>query len=123
MVTLKSFRYAAHGLRMVLSSERNARIHVFFAILALLLSIVLKIDLQEWLFVVVSIALVFFAEITNTAIEKSLDLISQENNQLIKIIKDMTAAGVLVTAISAIIVAVVIFVPKLAEIMMHIVGK
>jgi len=113
MVTLKSFRYAARGLSMVLSSERNARIHVFFAVLALVLSIVLRIDLQQWLFIIISIALVFFAEITNTAIEKSLDLISQENNQLIKIIKDMTAAGVLVTALSAVIVAVVIFVPRL----------
>lgn len=115
MVTLKSFRYAARGLGMVLSSERNARIHVVFAVTALLLSIVLRIDLQQWLFIVISIALVFFAEISNTAIEKTLDLISQENNQLIKIIKDMTAAGVLVTAISAVIVAAFIFIPRIVS--------
>jgi diacylglycerol kinase (ATP) len=123
MVTLKSFRYAAHGLKMVLSSERNARIHIAFAIIALLLSIVLRIDLQQWLFVVISIALVFFAEITNTAIEKTLDLISQENNQLIKIIKDMTAAGVLVTAISAVIVAALIFLPRIVSVASQLLAR
>lgn len=123
MVTLKSFNYAARGLRMVLSSERNARIHVLFAILALVLSIVLRIELQQWLFIIISITLVFFAEIANTAIEKSLDLISQENNQLIRIIKDMTAAGVLVTALSAVIVAAVIFVPRLITLAESVLGK
>ena len=123
MVTLKSFNYAARGLKMVLSSERNAKLHLSAAFLALILSIILRIDIQQWLFIVISIALVFFAEITNTAIEKSLDLISQENNQLIRVIKDMTAAGVLVTAISAVIVASIIFIPRIISIITHFVGR
>jgi diacylglycerol kinase len=123
MVTLKSFNYAARGLKMVLSSERNAKLHLSAALLALILSIILRIDIQQWLFIVISIALVFFAEITNTAIEKSLDLISQENNQLIRVIKDMTAAGVLVTAISAVIVASIIFIPRIISIITHFVGR
>lgn len=113
MVSFTSFRYAFRGLKYVLSSERNARLHLLMAILALVASIVLQISLQEWLFVIISIALVFFAEITNTAIEKTLDLISQEHNQLVKLIKDMTAAGVLVTAVGSIIVAIIVFLPRI----------
>lgn len=115
MISFNSFRYAFRGLKYVMSSERNARLHLIMAILALVASIVLRISLQEWLFVVISIALVFFAEITNTAIEKTLDLISQEHNQLVKLIKDMTAAGVLVTAACSILVAVVVFVPRILQ--------
>ena len=116
MVIFKSFSYALKGLRYVIMSERNARIHLVLAVLALLASIIFNISLQEWLFVAVSITLVFFAEIVNTAIEKTLDLISQENNQMVKIIKDMMAAAVLVTAITAFTVASVIFVPRIYDI-------
>ena len=106
MVSFKSFSYAFKGLKYVLSSERNARLHLLLAVLALVASIALRIGLEEWLFVVISISLVFFAE-------KTLDLISQENNQMVKLIKDMMAAGVLVTAFGAVVVAVIIFVPRL----------
>jgi len=116
MVIFKSFSYALKGLRYVIMSERNARIHLVLAVLALLASIIFNISLQEWLFVALSITLVFFAEIVNTAIEKTLDLISQENNQMVKIIKDMMAAAVLVTSITALTVASVIFVPRIYDI-------
>ncbi len=113
MVSFNSFRYAFRGLKVVLSSEYNARLHLLLAILALVASILLKISIEEWLFVVISIVLVFFAEIVNTAIEKTLDLISQKHNQLVKLIKDMTAAGVLVTAVGAVIVASIVFIPRI----------
>lgn len=112
MVTYTSFRHAFRGLKYVMSSERNARIHLSMAILAFLASILLRISFEEWLFVIVSVTLVFFAEIVNTAIEKTLDHITPENSYQVKIIKDMCAAGVLVTAFSAIIVALVIFLPR-----------
>jgi len=121
MVSITSFKYAFRGLRYVLSSERNARIHLLLALLALLASIVLRISLEEWLFIVISIMLVFFAEITNTAIEKTLDLISQQHNQLVKLIKDMTAAGVLVTALGAVIVALVVFLPRVITLLQSLI--
>lgn len=113
MVTYTSFRHAFRGLKYVMSSERNARIHLGLAILALVASLILKISLEEWLFVIISITLVFFSEIANTAIEKTLDIISPENNYQVKIIKDMCAAGVLVSAISAMIVAAIVFLPRI----------
>ena len=123
MVTLASFKYALRGLKAVISSERNAKIHLGFAILAILLSLLMGVTAIEFLFVFSSIVMVFFSEIVNTAIEKSLDLISQENNHLVQLIKDMMAAAVLVTALGAIVVAGVVFGPKFYQILIGLINK
>ncbi len=123
MVTLASFKYAFRGLKAVISSERNAKIHLGFAVLAVLLSLLLGVTAMEFLFVFSSIVMVFFSEIVNTAIEKSLDLISQENNHLVQLIKDMMAAAVLVTALGAIVVAGVVFGPKFYQILTSLINK
>jgi len=115
MVALSSFRYALRGLKAVIKSERNAKIHLFLALLAIVFSILLRVGVLEFLFVFVSIVLVLFAEIANTAIEKTLDLISQENNHAIQITKDMMAAAVLLTASGAIVVACIVFIPRIIE--------
>lgn len=120
MVSLASFKYAFRGLKAVISSERNAKIHIFFAIVAVIASIVFKISLLEFLFVLSSIILVFFAEIINTAVEKTLDLISQENNHQVQLTKDMLAAAVLVTAFGSIVVAGVVFVPKIINLVSNL---
>lgn len=120
MVSLASFKYAFRGLKAVISSERNAKIHIFFAIVAVIASIVFKISLLEFLFVFSSIILVFFAEIINTAVEKTLDLISQENNHQVQLTKDMLAAAVLVTAFGSIVVAGVVFVPKIINLVSNL---
>ncbi len=111
MVTLASFRYAWRGLRKVFSTERNAKIHLLSALIALLASLILHIAITQLLFVLLAITLVFFAEITNTALEKTLDALSKENNQVVRLVKDMTAGGVLVTALSAVLVAILVFGP------------
>jgi len=116
MVALSSFKYAIRGLKEVIKSERNAKIHIFLAFLAIVSSIILRVGVLEFLFVFLSIVLVIFAEIVNTAIEKTLDLISQENNHAIQITKDMMAAAVLLTAIGAIVVAGIVFIPIIIEI-------
>ncbi len=111
MVTLASFRYAIRGLKHVFSTERNAKIHLLFALGALLASLILHIAITQLLFVFIAIILVFFAEIVNTALEKTLDVLSKENNQVVRQVKDMTAAGVLVTAVGAVLIAVLVFGP------------
>lgn len=113
MVSLASFKYAFRGLREVIKSERNAKIHITFAIVAIIASIAFRVGSIEFLFVFSSIVLVFFAEIINTAVEKTLDLISQENNHMVQLTKDMLAGAVLVTAFGALIVAGVVFLPKI----------
>lgn len=113
MVTLASFKYAMRGLRAVVSSERNAKVHIVFAVMVFALALVLRISLIEFLFVFFAILLVFVAEIINTALEKTLDLISQENNHMVQLTKDMMAGAVLVTAFGAVVVAILVFGPHL----------
>lgn len=115
MVTFTSFRHAYKGLRAVVSRERNARIHMFFAVLAVLASWLFQISIFQLSLVIFAIILVFFAEITNTAIERTLDLIVTERNQVVQLIKDMTAGGVLVCALGALAVAACVFGPRVYQ--------
>lgn len=115
MVTISSFKFALKGLKAVFSRERNAKIHLFFALTAVVASLVFKISSTKFLLVTLAIILVFFAEIVNTALEKTLDTIYVENSQVVRLVKDMAAAGVLVTATGSIIVAIVVFGPPLIE--------
>lgn len=116
MVSLVSFRNAAQGLQAVVSRERNARIHMIFGVAAIVLSAVLHIPWPQAALVIAMVGLVFFAEVVNTAIERTLDLIATENNQVVKLIKNMAAGGVLVTAATAVLVAVCIFGPSLWQV-------
>lgn len=113
MVSLASFRNAYRGLRAVVDRERNARIHIAFALIALILSFLLHIPFEQGALVIATIGLVFFAEITNTAFERTLDLLANDNNQVVKLVKDMAAGGVLVSAATALLVALCIFGPHL----------
>ncbi len=115
MITFTSFRHAFKGLRSVISRERNAKIHIFFAALAICASILFRISVFQLALVIFAIILVFFAEVTNTAIERTLDLITSERNQVVELIKDMTAGGVLVCAGGAVLIAVCIFGPHIYE--------
>jgi diacylglycerol kinase len=117
MVGLASFRHAARGLRLVVSRERNAKIHVGAAIVTLGTAFMLRITWLELALVIAMIALVFFAEVVNTAIEKSLDTMATENHQVVKVVKDMTAGGVLVTAIAAVFVAGCIYIPAIMRLL------
>ena len=58
-------------------------------------------------------AMVWMAELFNTAIEKTMDFISKEAHPQIKLVKDLAAAAVLIAAIAAVLVGALIFIPKL----------
>jgi diacylglycerol kinase len=110
---LNSFAYAWAGLKAALRTEHNTWIHLFLTILATVLAIYLRISRAEWMALVLSVAMVWTAELFNTVIEKIMDFLSKERHPQIKIIKDMAAAAVLITAIAAVIVGLLIFIPKL----------
>ena len=110
---INSLKAAVNGVLEVLRGERNAKIHLAVAFLVLLLGVMLGISSAEWAAVFFAILLVFLAEIVNTAIEKTLDLIDTKQNPRIRLIKDMTAGAVLVAAFGAAIVGVAVFWPYL----------
>lgn len=110
---LKSFGHALNGLKTLIAEEHNARIHLFAAVCTLIAGFVYEISVTEWIAVIFAIGLVFSLEIINSAVENFSDFISPERHDTIRKIKDLAAAGVLVSAITAFIVGLIIFLPKI----------
>ncbi len=110
---IKSFKYAFRGILTLVQSEPNARIHLFAAILVVGAGIFFSIAPGQWMAIVLCIGFVMAAEAFNTAIELLTDLISPDFHPLAGKAKDVAAAGVLLSAITAIIVGLFIFLPEL----------
>jgi len=108
-----SFRYAFAGLHYLLWTQRNAKIHTAIGLLAIALGFVLGLDRYEWLALTLTIAIVLAAEGVNTAIEAAVDLASPAYHPLAKIAKDVGAGTVLLTALAAVIVGMLLFLPHL----------
>ena len=115
MGLLRSFRFAFRGLGQVLARERNARVHLAAAAVALGASVWLGLDRAELALVVLTIALVLAAEVVNTVVERLLDLLHPAHSERVRAIKDMSAAAVLVTAIGALAVAGLLLLPCLID--------
>jgi len=109
----RSFGYAGAGLRYLVRSQRNARIHLVLSLAAMGLALWLGLRPLEWAVLVLTIGFVLASEAFNTAIEATVDRIGPEAHRLSKIAKDTAAAGVLIAALTAIGVAVCLFVPRL----------
>jgi len=110
---LKSFRYAFNGLRILIKEEHNSRVQLIIAILVICAGFVLKIERTEWQAIIICIGLVLTTEAVNSAIERICNIINPTKNENIKIIKDMSAAAVFISSVMALIIALIIFIPKL----------
>lgn len=110
---LKSFQYAFNGLNVLFKEEPNSVIHLIAALLVIILGLILSVTTVEWLALIFAIGFVFVMELVNTAIENICNFISPAQHVQIKRIKDLAAAGVLLSAITAAIVGLVVFVPHL----------
>lgn len=113
----KSFKYAAEGIIHLFGKEPNAKIHLTAAILVIIVGFLLNISSYEWCLIAFAIGGVFMAESFNTAIEKLCDKISPEKNPLIKTAKDAAAGAVLLFVLSAVAVGLIIFLPKIIDIL------
>lgn len=112
---IKSFSFAFDGLKFLLKHEHNTRIHFVATLLVIILGAYLKLHYFEWLIVILCIAAVWVVEIINSAIEQCCDLYSRAYHPKIKTIKDLAAAAVLITALTALIIGLIIFIPKLIK--------
>ena len=112
---LESFRFALNGLLLLLKNEHNSRIHILATIIAIIMGIIMKLDHYEWSLLVIVIGAVFLTELLNSSIESLADLIDPEFNELIMRAKDYSAAAVLISAIVAIVVGGLIFIPKFLD--------
>lgn len=108
---LKSFTYAFNGLRILFKEEHNARIHFIAAIGVIAFGFYFEIKNLEWLAILFSIGFVITMEIINTALENLADFVSPEKHEQIKKVKDLAAAAVFVSAVVALIVGLMVFIP------------
>ncbi len=113
MKLIASFKYALNGIKTALLSERNFQIECMLGLLILLPAIIFKISSIEWMIIIGCMGLVLSLELINTVIEKLCNFFHADFHPQIKIIKDISAAAVLIGAIASVVIALFIFLPKI----------
>jgi len=108
-----SFKYALDGLKYAFKYEQNMLVHILATVVVVACGLMLKISLAEWLIIILAIGLVIATELINTSVEAIVDLTCPEINPLAKVAKDTAAAAVLVFALTAIVIGIIIFLPKI----------
>ena len=109
-----SFKYAWAGITYAFQTQRNFRVHMGVGILAIILCWALNVSTVEVAVICLTIGAVLVMEILNTALESLVDLtVGQTYHQLAKVAKDCAAGAVLMSAIVALLIAALIFIPPL----------
>lgn len=107
-----NFKYCFDGVLYALTNEQSMISHFFIAIITIVLGFVVKLSKIEWFFVILLIALVIAIEFINTSIEAVCDMVMPDIHPLAKIAKDTSSAAVLVVSLAALIIGLIIYVPK-----------
>lgn len=110
---INSLKNARHGVQLAFIEEPNLRIHSAIATVVVVLAYFLQVSKIEWFVLILVIALVICLEMVNSIFERTIDMIQPSINSYVKDMKDMMAASVLTAAIAAVIIGIIIFVPKL----------
>ena len=114
---IKSFGYAFRGIGQAFKSEPNMRIHLTITLFVIAGGFLLHISVTEWFVCLLCVGLVVGAELLNTSIEKLVDLVSPEYNPKAGKVKDLSAGAVMVGAIISAIIGIIIFAPKIWDLL------
>jgi len=109
----KSFGFAVEGIIYLFFFHRNMRIIFLTGLIALLLGFYFKLKGLELVSLSLTVTIVFMAEIFNTAVEMMMNIISEEHQVKIKIIKDIAAGIVLIACVNAFAVGYILFIKRL----------
>ncbi|KHF41882.1 diacylglycerol kinase family protein [Halalkalibacter okhensis] len=112
---LRSFFYASQGFKYVLKHEQNMQIHLLVAIVTVFAAFLLQFPVGHWVVLLLVIASMFALEIMNTAIERTVDLVTEEYHPLAKRAKDIAAAAVFIYCLFAVAIGCILFIPALLE--------
>lgn len=110
---ITSFNHAVQGIISVLKTERNMKFHYLAALLVIIFSLFFDLSRLEFMIMIFAVTFVVTAEMINTAIERTIDLVTQDYNPIAKYVKDVSAGAVLISAINALIVGYLIFYDKI----------
>lgn len=118
-----SFGYAFEGIKYVLKTQPNMKIHSVIGLFAILAGFFFKLSEAEWLAIVIVIGFVLILEVVNTAVETLVDLYTEEYHHLAKVSKDTAAGAVLLMAIVSVVVGLIIFLPKICDMIAPLIFK
>lgn len=110
------FSHAWNGLKIIMK-ERNFRIHLIATVCVILAGLYFTLNVLEWAVIILVIGIVLISETFNSVIEQMIDYMKPEIHPTAKLIKDMSAGGVLLAAIIASIIGAIIFLPKIIQIL------
>lgn len=110
---IRSFGYALRGLGFMLKSQHNAWIHLGATVAVVSAGVWVRLTTEDWRWVVMAVAMVWVAEIVNTAFEHLCDVVQPEFHVSVKTAKDVAAGAVLVAAAAAVIIGILVFMPHL----------
>ena len=111
----KSFTYAFRGLGKTLKEEQNLQIQSIAGLVVIILGWYFRIEVEEWLILILVIGLVILMEIINSAIERITDVLKPRLDNYVKEIKDIMAAAVMLASVIAVTVGLIIFLPYLTQ--------
>jgi diacylglycerol kinase len=111
----KSLGHALDGVKAAFIDEPNLQFHVFAGIMAVVTALILHFNDEKLAILILTITFVIILELINTIIEEIVNIISPDFSQKAKLIKDMSAAVVLISAFSAILVGILLFVPSILQ--------
>lgn len=112
---LNNFKYCFDGMIYALTNEQSMMSHFIIAFLTIILGFIVKLSRNEWFLVILLIALVIALEFINTAIEAVCDMVMPDIHPLAKIAKDTSSAAVFVMAMAALIIGLLIYIPRIIE--------
>ena len=110
---MRSFKYARAGAEHVLATQRNIWIHLGVGGLVLLAAVALKLPALEMAVIILTVTVVITAETFNTALEALVDLVKPEDHPLAALVKNVAAGAVLAASVGAVLVGLLIFIPRL----------
>jgi len=111
-----TFKHAYDGCCYAFKTQRNFKIHIFLTFLAILAAILLNFSLLKFLLLSVGILFGLVVEMVNTAIEKTVDLVTDKYHPTAKIAKDVAAGAMLITSFGLLLLGILLFVPPLWKI-------
>lgn len=111
-----SFKFALEGIVHAFRTQRNFKIHSAITLAVVVAGAVLGVSTDQWAILVLTIALVFVAELVNTSLEAVVDHVSPEFHALAKVAKDCAAGAVFVAAMMAVIIGLLVLGPKLVDV-------
>ena len=112
---IASFKYAINGLKILFTEEVNSKIQLASTCIVIMIGFLFHLNAYEWIEIIFAIFIVVITEAINTSIENLCNAVTMEQNDQIKKVKDIAAGAVLMSAITAVIIGLIVFLPKMIK--------